>query len=105
MSFHKCVIKYIENVFLYNCYEQILEIKRKNEDIIVQQDQIALINDAYLEKLERIEKLENELQVLQIYHQNRRKSLVFTRAVNIDILPAVLNCKCNPMQKHPWTDF
>ena len=62
------------------------------------------MNDAYLEKLERIEKLENELQTFRKYHQNQ-KSLVFTRAVNIDIPPAALNSKNNPMQKHPWPDL
>ena len=90
---------------VYNCCKQILEIERKNEEIIVQQDQIALMNDAYLEKLERIKKLENELQTFRKYHLNRRKSLVFIRAVNIDILPSVLNSKSNPMQKHPWPDL
>ena len=89
---------------VYNCCKQILEIERKNDEIIVQQDQIALMNDAYLEKLERIEKLEKEWQRFQKYHQNR-KSLVFTRALNIDIPPAALKNKNNPMQKRPCPDL
>ena len=90
---------------VYNCCKQILEIERKNEDIMVQQDQIALMNDAYLEKLERIEKLEKELQMFRKHHKNRRKSLSFTRAVNIDIPPAVLSSKSNPMKRNPWPDL
>ena len=71
---------------------------------MVQQDQISLMSEAYCEKLDKIEKLETELQTFRNFYDNRRKSLIFTRVVNIDIPPALPNNKINSMKKHPWPD-
>ena len=74
------------------------------EDIMVQQDQISLMNEAYCEKLDKIGKLETELQILTNFYDDRRKSLIFARVVNIDIPPALPSSKIESMKKHPWPD-
>ena len=68
---------------------------------MVQQDQISLMSEAYCDKLDKIEKLETELQTFRKFYDNRRKSLIFSRFVNIDIPPALPNNKIDCMMKHP----
>ena len=51
-----------------NCCKQILEIEQKNEDLMVQEDQISLMNEAIFKYLDKIESLENELKNVKKSH-------------------------------------
>ena len=89
---------------MYNCCKQILEIERKDEDLMVQQDQISLMNEAIFKYLDKIEYLEKELSNLRKSH-NRNHNLSFMRAVNIDIPPTVILEKTENQKRHPWPDW
>ena len=73
---------------VYNCCKQILEIERKDEEIMVQQDQISLMNEIHFRYLENIERLEKQLNIQKF--KNCKSRLAFKRAVNIDIPPVLL---------------
>ena len=85
---------------VFNCCKQILEIEQKNEDLMVQEDQISLMNEAIFKYLDKIESLENELNNVKKLH-----NLSFMRAVNIDILPAILSSKTELQMMKPWPDL
>ena len=87
---------------VYNCCKQILEIERKDEEIMVQQDQISLMNEIHFRYLENIERLEKQLNIQKF--KKCKSRLAFKRAVNIDI-PPVITCSKNDYQKqHNWPD-
>ena len=87
---------------VYNCCKQILEIERKDEEIMVQQDQISLMNEIHFRYLENIERLEKQLKSQKF--KNCKSRLAFKRAVTIDI-PPVITCSKNDYQKqHNWPD-
>ena len=85
---------------VFNCCKQILEIEQKNEDLMVQEDQISLMNEAIFKYLDKIESLENELNNVKKSH-----NLSFIRAVNIDIPPATLSSKTELQMMQPWPDL
>ena len=89
---------------VYNCCKQILEIERKDEDIMVQQDQISLMNEAIFKYLDKIACLEKELSKFR-KSQNGNYSLSCMRAVNIDIPPTVILEKTENQKRQPWPDW
>ena len=87
---------------VYNSCKQILEIERKDEEIMVQQDQISLMNEIHFKYLEKIERLENQLNIKKL--KNDRSRLAFVQAVSIDIPPAIVCSKNDYKKKPPWPD-
>ena len=85
---------------VYNSCKQILEIERKDEEIMVQQDQISLMNEIHFKYLEKIERLENQLNIKKL--KNGRSRLAF---VSIDISPAIVCSENDYKKKHPWPDW
>ena len=87
---------------VYNSCKQILEIERRDEEIMVQQDQISLMNEVHFKYLEKIERLEKQLNIQKL--KNGKSRLAFKRAVNIDIPPAIICSKKDNQKKHNWPD-
>ena len=69
---------------------------------MVQQDQISLMNETIFKNFDRIERLENELNMLR---NVGKKNLSFARAVNIDIPPALLSNNTDNQKRYPWPDW
>ena len=77
---------------MYHCCQQILEIERNDEEIIVQQDQI--LNKMHLKYLERIKRFEKQLNIQK-----------FKRGVNVNIPPPTICSKNDYQKKYNWPDW
>ena len=69
---------------------------------MVQQDQISLMNETIFKNFDRIERLENELNMLR---NVGTRNLSFVRAVTIDIPPALLSSNTDVQKRNPWPDW
>ena len=73
---------------VYNCCQQILEIERKNETILMLEDQTSMLNETIFKNFDKMDKLENELAYLKKTIEARRSRLSFRKVFSLDIPPS-----------------
>ena len=71
---------------------------------MVQQDQISLMNETVFKNYDKIERLENELNMLRKLYVGKR-NLSIARAVYIDIPPSTLSSIPDDQKRLPWPDW
>ena len=89
---------------LYNSCKQFLELEQKSEDLLVAEDQAALLNETIFKNFNTIDRLKKELDQFRKYYAKKKNFLSFRNIVNVNISPTypVFPSPTNDSSKHPW---